>query len=1087
MKRTLFLFSVSSAFLVSHVLAAPFTPLTPLHPRIINIPADNPGGKFAISNLVDGDLKTEFASHDQGTNTLVELDFGVPTTIAALRHVDRNDRATIAESVLETFDAASNRLDTSIIRHVNRREGDTMLVFPKPLSGKTAKWRVSKQGDKGLLSVGGAELTFFMAQPAEPLPRRDVIEARVLPFVDKHGDQTLKVTVRHFYIQPATAKIMLSGNSSQEIQLETGVNHFELPIRSVSVLTERNLELQFEGNVIARASITQVPAREMTIYILPHSHTDIGYTEIQSAVEAKQIDNILDGIKAAQKTADYPEGARFVWNVEVGWAADLYLHRMNEEQRTMFIEAVKHGQVVLNGMYLNELTGLCRPEELLHLFEFSTRVSQLTGVSINAAMISDVPGYTWGVVPAMNQAGIRYLSAAPNYFDRIGNILQEWENKPFYWVGPDGHSQVLVWIPFWGYAMSHIYQELSPRLVGEFYDGLEKRKYPYDIAYVRWAGHGDNATPDPAICDFVRDWNRKYAWPKFVISGTSAPFHALEARYGSQIPKARGDWSPYWEDGAASSALQTAQNRASSDRLTQAAALFALRPNASYPAEEFNAAWRNVLLYSEHTWGAWCSITQPERKETIEQWAVKKSYADNATAQSRTLLNQGLQPAQSPKPVKPVKVINTLSWPRTELVTLSAESSADGNRVEEMNGKAVPSQRLISGELVFQAEDIPALGSKEYQVKKGEAATPKQPVRATSTILENSSLRLRVDEKTGSVVELTAAGISENLADAGAGGLNDYKYLIGDDPGQVRGNGPSKISVVEHGPLVGSLLVESAAPGCKQLRRELRLVAGEDAVALLNTVDKERLPATSYMARDGKESLNFSFPFKVPNGDLSYDVPFGVAQAEKDQLPGACKNWLVVNRWVDVANDEFGVTWVTLDAPLIEPGYLSATLLNSQTNPEVWRKKIDLTQRFYSWAMNNHWGTNYRAYQEGPTVFRYVLHPHRRRTNKAQATRFALACSQPLLTTNGDEPFRTPVSVDSSEVIVEALKPSDDGKALIVRLFGASGTNHSVKLKWPSGEPKSLNLSDTSERAGAKVSGNIPVPGFGIVTLRAEF
>ncbi len=50
-------------------------------------------------------------------------------------------------------------------------------------------------------------------------------------------------------------------------------------------------------------------------------------------------------------------------------------------------------------------------------------------------------------------------------------------------------------------------------------------------------------------------------------------------------------------------------------------------------------------------------------------------------------------------------------------------------------------------------------------------------------------------------------------------------------------------------------------------------------------------------------------------------------------MPSACKNWLTVGRWVDVANAEFGVTWVTLDAPLVEVGGITATLLNSQTNP----------------------------------------------------------------------------------------------------------------------------------------------------------
>ena len=243
-----------------------------------------------------------------------------------------------------------------------------------------------------------------------------------------------------------------------------------------------------------------------------------------------------------------------MWNVEVLWAADLFLRRMTEPQRAEFFAAVKKGQVALEGMYLNELTGLCRPEELLRLFRYATQLADRCGVKIESAMISDVPGYTWGTVPAMNQAGIKYFSVAPNYFDRIGTILREWENKPFYWVGPDGKSEVLVWIPFGGYAISHRYKEMSPRLVGDFYEALARQRYPYDIAYVRWAGHGDNAVPDPAICEFVKDWNAKYAWPRFIISSTREAFAAFEQRYGKKLPRVRGDWTPYWEDGAGSSA-----------------------------------------------------------------------------------------------------------------------------------------------------------------------------------------------------------------------------------------------------------------------------------------------------------------------------------------------------------------------------------------------------------------------------------------------------------------------------------------------------------------------------------------------------
>ena len=140
----------------------------------------------------------------------------------------------------------------------------------------------------------------------------------------------------------------------------------------------------------------------------------------------------------------------------------------------------------------------------------------------------------------------------------------------------------------------------------------------------------------------------------------------------------------------------------------------------------------------------------------------------------------------------------------------------------------------------------------------------------------------------------------------------------------------------------------------------------------------------------------------------------------------------------------FGITWVTLDAPLVQVGGLTATLLNSQTNPRVWRKKIEPTQKFYSWVMNNHWGTNYRAYQEGPVTFRFLLRPHRGPSRPAEASRLAIGFSQPLLVAvpprarppPGPDSF---LRTSSIKVLITALKPTDDGRGLMVRLYGAGG------------------------------------------------
>ena len=411
-----------------------------------------------------------------------------------------------------------------------------------------------------------------------------------------------------------------------------------------------------------------------------------------------------------------------------------------------------------------------------------------------------------------------------------------------------------------------------------------------------------------------------------------------------------------------------------------------------------------------------------------------------------------------------------------------------GDSVVDERGSAVAAQRLASGELAVLVRDLPPFAGRRLHISRRGTATVADPVTATGVMLSNDKLRLQVDPQTGGIAEFVVDGIAANLVDRDSGHyINDYLYLVGDDPKEIQRNGPVDIRVRDQGPLVASLLIESTAPGCHRLTREIRLCAGADHVEMINIVDKKRIEADSYHAKEGKESVNFAFPFRVPRGNLRVDVPLGVIQPDKDQIPSACKNWLTVGRWADVANEDFGVTWITLDAPLVQVGGITATLLNSQSDPNVWRQTIEPTQKIYSWAMNNHWGTNYRAYQTGPVMFRYVLRPHAVPQTDAEITRFATGCSQPLIAVPGHgiaPDGKSFLQIEPADVVVTGLKPSDDGKAMIVRLLGVSNQPQDARLIWSSTEQEPMWISDTSERAGKRVEGPIHVPAWSLVTVR---
>lgn len=1081
-----------------------------------------PGGGWGAENLTKPPApegyRGEYASRGQGVKTFVDFDFGRAVPLAGFRHVQRKLPDTVAEAALLFSDAPDFAAPkaTVKVKHVDESEAVTLATFA-PVEARYVRWQVISLVKGTSPNVGGKGVEFFAAGAADARPVGVAIAGRAIQVIDRSGDgfvQPFEVTLDSPYAEPVKAVLQIDGQAPKPVELAFGKQAVTFVIAASDAERALACSLAVAGETVVSKALAVKPAARRTVYILPHSHTDIGYTAIQTDIEEKQINNLLLGMAEARRTAGYPKGARFVWNVEVLWAADLFLRRLPEKQRDAFFKAVKAGQVSLNGMYLNELTGLCRPEELIRLFRYATQLGARTGVPVDSAMISDVPGYTWGTVTAMAQAGVRYFSVAPNYFDRIGSILVDWENRPFWWVGPDGQNKVLVWIPFWGYAMSHRYRAMSPKLVRDFCEGLERHDYPYDIAYVRWSGHGDNAEPDASICDFVRDWNAAHAWPQFVIASTGEAFGAFERRYGDRLPQVRGEWSPYWEDGAGSSAAETAMNRASSERLRQAETLWALVAPRRYPAGRFEDAWNNVLLYSEHTWGAHCSISQPGIPFTTDQWAIKQSYATVANLQSRQLLNDAAlvggggrrsedggrraegrerraEVKEQRSGERAVDVYNTASWARTEVVLVPRELSEGCDAAVDPAGSPVPTQRLAGGELALLVSELAPFAGRRYFLKKGGAAAVADGVQVVVGRLANGRLSVRLDEKTGGIAELHAGGIEANLADTSNGqALNDYLYLSGDDVSKLQRNGPVTISVRDRGPLVASLLAESAAPGCHVLSREVRLTAGGEAVELFDRVDKKRLEASSYHAKAGKESVNFAFAFNVPGGEIRMDVPFGVFRPDADQMPSACKNWLTVGCWADVANRDFGVTWVTLDAPLVQLGGVTATLLNSQTNPDTWRKVIGPTQTLVSWAMNNHWGTNYRAYQEGPVVFRFALRPHCGTTD-AEATRFAAGLCQPLAAVPGRGPApdaRPLLSVRPADVIVSALKPSDDGEALVVRLFNAGPAVADAMLAWGRQAPRRLYLSDTGEREGKRLSPRdaVRVPAAGVVTLRAE-
>jgi hypothetical protein len=868
-----------------------------------------------------------------------------------------------------------------------------------------------------------------------------------------------------------TADVLVTGHTPIPITIAPGESIIEVPVPAVASDTAVDIAVMVGSQKIAMASELLKPVRNWTVSLIHHSHIDIGFTHLQSEVEALQWEFFEEAIEAARDAEESPDGFKFVWNVEILWAVETYLEQATPAQRRSFIDAVERGWIGLDALHVNMLSGLCNEEELVRMTRLAQRLKRRYGFEIDTAMVSDIPGFTQGMVSVLADSGVKYWSIGTNTTFRIGNYFRSLADRPFYWQDASGERRVLSWIHGEGYEAYHLDVMRDGRILLNYLEKLANSDYPYEQAVLRYSVF-DNGPPDPPSIEIVRAWNEKYVTPKIMFSSTRQAFQSFEAEYGDTLPVMSGDLTPYWEDGTASSAFETGMNRVSADRLIQAEKLWAMYNPGAYPVDRFWEAWSNVVLFDEHTWGAITSIALPESDFTLAQWEAKRKFAIDADVQSRQLVQDAIAPLTSIENVTHfVTIVNTSSWPKTDLVLIPADWTLPGDVVMAPDGSTVPSQRLSTGELAFLAEDVPPIGETTYSFHAGRA-TRFTGASAAGNSLSNDSISLQLNPTTAAIQSLNVSGIPVDLVENSDGfGINEFLHVDGRDPATPTKASASTVQIKETGPVVASLVATSSAPGTNGLQSEIRLVSGLDRIDITNTIDKQKISQA--------EAIHVAFPFNVQNGDVRIDTPWGMLEPDKNQFDGSNKNHFSINRWADVSNDTFGVTFASLDAPVVEIGEISS-------DPLIvgWKDEVGPSNALFSYVMNNYWEVNYKATQEGPTTFRYSILPHGP-FDAAAASRFGIGRHQPfiLIPVDAATVEEPPFEIDDQDVIVTAFKPSEDGNAWIIRLFGASGETRTINITAANDAELEIWTSNLMEEKLARVDGEILVPGYGMVTL----
>lgn len=979
------------------------------------------------------------------------------------------------------------------------RAGDVLTVaFPardlKVHGNRLALTLVSSQASGAAAPAARETLAYdFLSLRCDPNAKyaQDAITADVAPtiFFRQDHDRLVEVVdafVRFPHAVPAGAATLSLNNKT-----------YSAPVVAATDASEQYLQFEvaeWQGTVTGRLKIdagfhhtfnVQLTAeRKWSIFVVPHTHVDIGYTDYQGKVAEAQAKTLVE---AADLIAQYPD---FRFATDGSWNLQQLLETRSKPQRDRILTFIQQGKIGIPADYFNLLTGYASLETLYRSLYYSKGLSREFNLPFNYATTTDVPSYTGAYPSVLASAGVKYWAVGANQDRATVLVHEQWNEKsPFWWQGPDG-GKVLFWYSR-GYSQISGVFGFSPQndaiyeALPNFLAAYDRPEYKPD-AVLMYGAQSENTDLHLDLPTFIPAWNHEFAYPRLQYATFSDFFSYIDKNYGSQLPTYKGDMGPYWEDGIGSDAYYAAIDRQNqSDALsTEIVSTVAheVNPDVHPPKAELDDVWNNILLFAEHTWGAARSISAPDSAESVRQLAVKDNFATQASLEVEDITNRSLAVLARDihVPARTLIVFNALNWKRDALV------EADLNEHEELIDLAthqpVRFQVLANKEnflrVRFLAQDLPAVGYKCFQIRTA-SGTPAQPAPQKSSVIENQYYRITVDTATGAVASIFDKHLQRELVDAQSPyKFGQYIYVSGGDPNH---DGMNQM-IHPYAPLpIAELAIHPAGDGqylgtvktpfgqVIRLRSSALNTPSIDTEILL--YDQQKKLEFRYQVRKDytteKEGVYFAFPAAVDSPQFAYATQMGWVDPAHDLLKGASLEWFNIQKWMAVRDAGLTVAIVPLDASLASFGDINRGLWPAEFKPK--------TATLFSYAMNNYWHTNYRAGQGGDFTFRYVL-TSSKDLDPSALSRLGWESMEPPVVDavlgqdkvgNPDEPLPAEgasfLTIDNPNIVLVTWKLAEDGKGTILRLKETAGAPESVDIKLSHATLQSARLSNSVE------------------------
>ncbi len=764
-----------------------------------------------------------------------------------------------------------------------------------------------------------------------------------------------------------------------------------------------------------------------------------------------------------------------------------YYEWMEQKFPSLFAEIqkrVKEGRwELVGGMWVEPDLNMPAGESQVRQLLLGKRYfQQKFGVDIKVGWNPDSFGYNWQLPQIYKKSGIDYFLTQKLRY----NDTNQLPLKLFWWQSPDG-SRVLSYFPHdlvQGTEPMEIASDLP--LAVKLNPGQTEMMHLYGPSLGRL-----DIAPARDVIENGMNWSEpNKVFPRLQFRTSQTFFNDMAGRVATsdmpvwnyktfaagntQLPSAlAGKISlPVWDDEIylehhrgtfTSQTMQKANMRHSEEWLlnTEKYSSLAWLGGLTYPGGQLTEAWKKKAFNEFHDVAAGTAIGAAYIDAQKDFDAVHWT-ANEATGNALNELDSHVDTATHPG--VPIIVWNPLSWSRTDVVSVSVQmpqAESNGISVLDADNQPVLMQVLSKDErtntyhLLLKPEDVPSVGYTVLHAVPSQREV-ESDLKLNGFTMENSLIRVVLDPKTGCMTSLyQKASRFESIVTGKCGNMlqafvDNARSMTQAAVDNVRVEDAwnidkdyekqgtdltmlDSIEAIERGPLREVVRV-TRIWGKSKFVQDITLYAGLPRVDVVNDVDWHETHVL----------LKASFPLTATSPTATYEIPYGTIErpTTRNNSIESARFEVPALRWADLGDSSHGFSLINdskygYDA---KGNVLRLSLLRAPIYPDP---NADRGRQQFSYSLYPHAGswkqadTELRAFE-----FNYKLH-----AAQVESHQGGLPATHSF------------VQLKPNNLVLTAMKKSEDGNSLILRFYEWAGRKTDAKITVPAGASEAVETN----------------------------